>query len=150
MDDFTKYTLANSLITVLGMIITSYISYKSATKTIKLNSENELKKLEINFNNSSETKNFNDKQNLFLEYLSKAPIAYYIKNQDNYIDYLSVYRRFSLLCPENGKSYLNKVHKIIVESPSSHKEINEEFESTLNSLAIILQTELYNNKTDTK
>lgn len=132
----------DTLYTVIGMLGTSLISLFLTLLVNRQSFKFEIKKFNLTNKNTTVLNMIAEKRSLYFEYLRKTPNAYYMRDETNINEYLSVYRRFNLISPDNCKDLSNKVHEMIINSCKNRREINEELENTLSEISILLRDDL--------
>lgn len=132
----------DTLYTVIGMLGTSLISLLLTLLVNRQSFKYEIKKFNLTSKNTIVLNMIAEKRSLYFEYLRKTPNAFYMRDETNFNEYLSVYRRFNLICPDNCKDLSNKVHGIIVNTCENRRVINVELENALSELSVLLRDDL--------
>ena len=76
--------IISSIITIIGMLGTSIISYLVTRLTIINNHRHEIDKLKINFEDKMLENSYDNLKQVIFEYLSIVPKCYYYKNEKSY------------------------------------------------------------------
>ncbi len=145
--DFT--VLISSLITLIGMGFTTYISYK----TVKINNEYDFKKnVELSSYKTSETNYFTFKQSC-MDFLASADKVTRLPPLGvAYDEYLANYRKVALECSDGTLSLMGDLNSVI-DKPKYTNEDRSKMKEYLEFITLSLREDLKamkeQNKADT-